>query len=90
MDPAGGGPLAERVLPPRTAFFAPQVRVPLESAVGRIAAETLAVYPPGMPNVVLGERFTPAVVELLTQAREDHLVVRGATDRSLATVSVVA
>jgi len=90
MDPTGGSPLAERVLAPREAHFARQTRVALDAAVGRIASESLAVYPPGMPNIILGERFTPEVVALLRRARDAGLVVRGATDRGLATVGVVA
>jgi lysine decarboxylase len=90
LDPAGGAPLAERVLAPRAAHFARQVRVPLESSAGSIAAETLAVYPPGMPNVILGERLTDTVVALLVRAREEGLVVRGASDRTLQTLAVVA
>ena len=90
VHPEGASPLAERVMAPRATHFAAHTRVALEAAVGRVAAETLAVYPPGMPNVILGERFTPAVVALLTHARDEGLVVRGASDRTLATVGVVA
>ena len=46
-------------MPPRDAFFAPQEAVPLDEAEGRIAAESLAAYPPGIPNVLPGERSAP-------------------------------
>jgi arginine decarboxylase len=85
--PPPAGPL---VLTPRTAFFAPHDRVPLAAAMGRIAAESLAVYPPGIPNALPGERLTAAVVEHLTQAVASGAFVRGASDRSLETVKVVA
>ena len=52
--PPPWGPLE---LPPREAFLAPQEAVPLEEAAGRIAAESLAAYPPGIPNVLPGERI---------------------------------
>ena len=32
-------------------------------AVGRIAAESLAAYPPGIPNVLPGERLTAETLE---------------------------
>ena len=43
---------------PREAFLGAQEVVPVEQAVGRIAAESLAAYPPGIPNVLPGERLT--------------------------------
>ena len=39
---------------PREAFFAPRERVPIERAVGRVSAELVAPYPPGIP--ALGPR----------------------------------
>jgi arginine decarboxylase len=81
------GPLA---LSPREAFFAPHRRVALTAAVGEIAAESLAVYPPGIPNVLPGEQFTERVVAHLLRAAGDGAFVRGASDRSLQTVKVVA
>ena len=33
-------------------------RSPFDDAVGRLAAESLAAYPPGIPNVLPGERLT--------------------------------
>src|SRR5207244_2518222 len=37
------------VLAPREAFFAPNETVPASAAVGRISAELVAPYPPGVP-----------------------------------------
>ena len=45
---------------PRAAFLATRERVPIAAAEGRIAAECLAAYPPGIPNVIPGERLTGA------------------------------
>ncbi|MCA1481818.1 hypothetical protein I6F37_43570, partial [Bradyrhizobium sp. NBAIM08] len=44
----------EIVLPPREAFFAPAVTVSVERAVGRVAAELVAPYPPGVPVLAPG------------------------------------
>ena len=48
---------------PREAFLAPQEVVAAEDAVGRVAAESLAAYPPGIPNVLPGERLTAETLE---------------------------
>ena len=76
-------------LPPRAAFFGPQEVVPFADAVDRIAAESLAAYPPGIPNVLPGERLTRETVDYINEVVEHGGWVRGAVDRSLKTIRVV-
>ena len=45
-------PWGDLVMAPREAFLARQDVVAAADAVGRIAAESLATYPPGIPNVL--------------------------------------
>jgi lysine decarboxylase len=40
---------------PRDAFFAPAETVPFKEAMGRISAELVTPYPPGIPAVAPGE-----------------------------------
>ncbi len=54
-----------RVLCPRRAWFGRRSRVSLAVAAGRIAAEALAPYPPGVPAVWPGETMTPSAVATL-------------------------
>lgn len=76
---------------PRDAFFAAKAAVPLAAAAGRVAAETVSVYPPGIPLVVPGEVVTPAVAAALAAAGEagGGVTVTGAADATLATLRVV-
>ncbi len=74
---------------PRRAFLAAQEAVPFADAVGRLAAESLAAYPPGIPNVLPGERLTQETVDYINAVVEHGGWVRGAVDRSLRTVRVV-
>jgi lysine decarboxylase len=76
-------------VPPRQAFFGPQDVVPFHEAVGRVAAESLAAYPPGIPNVLPGERLTRETVDYINEVVEHGGRVRGAVDRSLKTIRVV-
>ena len=63
-------PLAEPVLPVRAAWRAPAAAVALEQAAGRIAAEALCPYPPGIPLLIPGERIDgPRAVWLAEQRR---------------------
>lgn len=51
-------PRPERALTQRQALFARREFLPLEDCLGRIAAEPLAPYPPGIPVVAPGERIS--------------------------------
>jgi arginine decarboxylase len=85
--PPPWGPLA---MVPRDAFLAPQEVVAFASAEGRIAAESLATYPPGIPNVLPGERLTAETLDYVRETIDHGGKVRGAVDRSLQTIRVVA
>jgi arginine decarboxylase len=85
--PPPWGPLA---MAPRDAFLAPQDVVAFADAEGRIAAESLATYPPGIPNVLPGERLTAETLDYVRETLDHGGKVRGAVDRSLKTIRVVA
>jgi lysine decarboxylase len=76
------------VMVPRDAFLGPQEAVPLEQAAGRIAAESLAAYPPGVPNVLPGERLTAATLAFIQETLSHGGHLRGASDRTLKTIRV--
>lgn len=81
------GPLVMR---PRDAFLAPGEGVPIEQAVGRVSTDSLAAYPPGIPNVLPGERITAEVVAFLRRiAAMPGGHVRGAADPALSVLRVV-
>jgi arginine decarboxylase len=82
-------PWGELVMGPREAFFAPQEVVPVGEAVGRIATESLAAYPPGIPNVLPGEVLTADTLDYIHQTLELGGSLRGASDRRLRTLRVV-
>jgi lysine decarboxylase len=91
----GGGfanppPWGELVLSPREAYLGPQEVVDVSRASGRIAAESLASYPPGIPNVLPGERLSDQTLAYIQHTLEQGGSVRGASDRQLRTVRVVS
>jgi lysine decarboxylase len=85
-EPPPWGPLE---LSPRDAFLGAQEIVPYEHAEGRIAAESLAAYPPGVPNVLPGERLTAPTLAYIADSLAHGGLVRGASDRTLKTIRVV-
>jgi lysine decarboxylase len=80
----------EQELDPREAFFAAPVAVPASEAVGRISAELVAPYPPGVPVLAPGERITASALEALLAAQADGARIAYAADNTLATLAVVA
>ena len=83
--PPPWGPLA---MTPRDAFLGPQEVVEFGAAEGRVAAESLAAYPPGVPNVLPGERLTRETLDFITESVAHGGYVRGAVDRELRTLRV--
>jgi arginine decarboxylase len=83
--PPPWGPLE---MTPREAFLGAQEVVPVEQAVGRIAAESLAAYPPGIPNVLPGERLTSETWEYVQAILAHGGSLRGASDRTMRTARV--
>ena len=63
--------------------------VSARGAVGRVAAESLAAYPPGIPNVLPGERLTAPTLAYVQRTLALGGSLRGASDRALATLRVV-
>jgi len=80
----------ESVALPRDAFFGATENVAADSAAGRIAAEQITPYPPGIPVVVPGERLTQPVIDYLRSGLAAGMVVPDPADTTLETFRVVA
>ena len=48
---------------PRDAFYADNEVVGIDEAVGRISADSIMIYPPGIPLIIPGEVISEAVVQ---------------------------
>ncbi|SDL73406.1 aminotransferase class I/II-fold pyridoxal phosphate-dependent enzyme [Nonomuraea jiangxiensis] len=80
----------EQAMLPRDAFFCRVEHVPWQQASGRISAELLTPYPPGIPAALPGERLTRDVLDYLHSGLEGGMVIPDAADPSLQSVRVVA
>ncbi|WP_217134530.1 aminotransferase class I/II-fold pyridoxal phosphate-dependent enzyme [Leucobacter chinensis] len=66
---------------PRDAYFGESEIVSADEAVGRISCDSLAAYPPGIPNLIPGEEITAETVAFLQAvATSPTGYVRGAVD----------
>jgi len=59
------GSFPEAYVRPRSAYHAPTRNVKYEEAVGEIAAESVMIYPPGIPILIPGEIIDQALVDEL-------------------------
>ncbi|WP_244302940.1 hypothetical protein [Leucobacter coleopterorum] len=81
----------ERAMGLGEAFYSPVETVSYSEAIGRVSADSLAAYPPGVPNVLPGEILSAEVVSFLrSTAAAPSGYVRGAADPALTTFRVVA
>lgn len=78
------------VLSPRAAFFSPTETVPIAQVVGRISAETICPYPPGIPILLPGEAITEDAIASLQKIVDAGGFVSGCADDSLQTLRVIS
>jgi arginine decarboxylase len=77
----------EQAMTPRDAYFAETEQV--KDPAGRISAEMISPYPPGVPAVLPGERFNTAVVQYLRDGHAAGMQSPDAADPQLETFGVV-
>ncbi|MGW2823742.1 Orn/Lys/Arg family decarboxylase [Streptomyces sp. NPDC001443] len=87
--PAPGALEPEQAMLPREAFFAPVDHVPAEQAAGRIAAEMISPYPPGVPVVAPGEVITEEILHHLRTGVDHGVLIPDASDASDPSVHVL-
>lgn len=76
-------------LSPRDAFYSETEIVPFEESVGRIIAEFIMVYPPGIPILIPGEIISKENVDYIKENLEVGLPVQGPEDPELRTIRVI-
>ncbi len=76
-------------LTPRDAFYAETEVIPFKESAGRIIAEFIYVYPPGIPILLPGEVISQENIDYIVDHVEVGLPVKGPEDRSIEFVKVI-
>jgi len=76
-------------LTPRDAFYSETEVIPFDQSTGRIIAEFVMVYPPGIPIFIPGEIITDENLLYTRKNIEAGLPVQGAEDDQLKTIRVI-
>lgn len=74
---------------PRDAFYADTEVVPFKESAGRIIAEFIYVYPPGIPILLPGEVISQDNIDYIVDHVEVGLPVKGPEDRYINQVKVI-
>ncbi|HUA08596.1 MAG TPA: aminotransferase class I/II-fold pyridoxal phosphate-dependent enzyme [Candidatus Acidoferrales bacterium] len=75
---------------PREAFLADTEFVEFRKSAGRICAETISPYPPGIPVLSPGEEITPELIDYLRLELKAGVRIQGPYDDQLKKIRVVA
>ncbi|KHF40837.1 aminotransferase class I/II-fold pyridoxal phosphate-dependent enzyme [Halalkalibacter okhensis] len=76
-------------LSPRDAFYAETEVVPFHESSGRIIAEFIMVYPPGIPILIPGEIVTEENLSYIEENLKNGLPVQGPEDGTFQTLRVI-
>lgn len=80
----------DRAMSVRDAYFSKTEVVSAESAIGRVSSDSVAAYPPGIPNILPGELITAETVEFLKATIEQPFGhVRGGAAADMSAFRVV-
>ena len=79
----------EVVVAPRDAFLGASEVIAVDASIGRVSAEAIAGYPPGIPVLLPGERITDDVIEYLRSLKAVGARLHGASDPDFRTIHVL-
>ena len=74
---------------PREAFLADTEFVDFRASAGRVCAEVITPYPPGIPVLSPGEEITPQIIDYLRLERRAGVRMQGPYDSELRKIRVV-
>ncbi|KGA98853.1 arginine decarboxylase [Alkalihalobacillus alcalophilus ATCC 27647 = CGMCC 1.3604] len=76
-------------LSPRDAFYAETEVIPFSKSAGRIIAEFIMVYPPGIPILIPGEIIAEENLAYIEENIKEGLPVQGPEDGTFQTIRVI-
>lgn len=75
---------------PKAAFYSEKKMLPIEKSSGKISAEFVMCYPPGIPILAPGERISDEIIEYIRYAKEKGCSLTGTQDLSINNINVLA
>jgi arginine/lysine/ornithine decarboxylase len=79
----------EVVISPREAFYLDKEQIPIEDALGEICGEHIMSYPPGIPIISPGERFTKEMIDYINFLKNEGSMLTGTEDPNIDYIKIV-
>ncbi|MDA8236049.1 MAG: aminotransferase class I/II-fold pyridoxal phosphate-dependent enzyme [Clostridia bacterium] len=80
----------EQVVSPQEAFYSDTRLVALEDAEGKICAEMIMAYPPGIPLICPGEVITQEIIDYVRVLKHEHCQLQGTEDPMMERIKVLS
>ena len=77
------------VATPQQAFYADKESLPIAQTDGRVCAEFVMCYPPGIPVLTPGERITAQILDYIAYAKEKGCSLTGPEDPDIERLNVL-
>ena len=77
------------VTTPQTAFYADKESLPIMECAGRVCAESVMCYPPGIPILAPGEVITRDIIEYIRFAQEKGCSMQGPESDDISRLNVL-
>ncbi|MEG1066900.1 MAG: hypothetical protein RSD85_05045 [Erysipelotrichaceae bacterium] len=77
------------VMSPQEAFYSEKDQLNIGDSVGRVSAEFVMCYPPGIPILAPGELITKDIIDYISYAKEKGCQLTGTQDMDINTIQVV-
>ncbi|MGN2368850.1 aminotransferase class I/II-fold pyridoxal phosphate-dependent enzyme [Clostridium cagae] len=79
----------EVILTPQEAFYSSKVSMPMNESSGKVCAEFVMCYPPGIPILAPGEKITKEILNYISYAKEKGCFLTGTEDVKIENINVV-
>lgn len=87
--PKAFGSIPAMKLLPWEAIYQQKEDVAAEASIGRISAEMIVPYPPGIPILMPGEVISGELLDYALECRRNGIKINGAKDAGLKTIAVI-
>lgn len=77
------------VMTPQEAFYTAKTSLPIAKSAGRICAEFVMSYPPGIPILAPGEEITDEIISYISYSKEKGCFLTGTEDPAVNEINVI-
>ena len=77
------------VMPPQLAFYSEKISLPISECAGKICAEFVMCYPPGIPILAPGEEITEEIIQYIRYAGEKGCSITGPESMDVSRLNVM-